>query len=113
MKMTEITLEEAVGKPLAHDLTRIDVKKGIKGARFKKGQIITEADFPVLRDMGKEHLTVLELDPGEVHEDDAALALCAAVKGRNVIEVDAEFPITLHDRLEPMLDLFNENLQHW
>ncbi len=94
--MTEITLEEAVGKPLAHDLTKIDVKKGVKGARFKKGQCITEADFPVLREMGKEHLTVLELEPGEVHEDDAALALCAAIKGRNVIATEpSEGRITL------------------
>lgn len=96
MRITEITLEEAVGRPLAHDLTKIDVKKGIKGARFKKGQIITEDDFPILREMGKEHLTVLELDPDEVHEDDAALAMCAAVRGRNIAATEpSEGRITL------------------
>lgn len=81
MKMTQITLEEAVGRPLAHDLTKIDAKLGTKGARFKKGQIVTEADLPTLRDMGKEHLSILELEPGEVHEDDAATALCSVLKG--------------------------------
>jgi hypothetical protein len=83
MKITEISLEEAVGRPLAHDLTRIDARSHTKGARFKKGQIIAEADLSVLREMGREHLTVLELEPDEVHEDDAALALCGAICGLN------------------------------
>jgi hypothetical protein len=83
MKITEISLKEAVGRPLAHDLTRIDAQAHTKGARFKKGQIITEADLPVLREMGREHLTVLELEPDEIHEDDAAKALCGAICGLN------------------------------
>jgi hypothetical protein len=33
--------------------------------------------------MGREHLTVLELEPDEVHEDDAAEALCGAICGLN------------------------------
>lgn len=96
MKWTEITLEEAVGRPLAHDLTKIDAKSGTKGARFKKGQIVTEADLPVLREMGKEHLSILELEPGEMHEDDAAEALCAALRGDNCTPTPpAEGRITL------------------
>ena len=83
MKITEIALEEAVGRPLAHDLTKIDARSHTKGARFKKGQTITEADLQVLREMGREHLTVLELEPDEVHEDDAAEALCGAICGMN------------------------------
>lgn len=104
MKITEITLEEAAGKPLAHDLTKIDVKKGVKGARFKKGQIITEADFPVLREMGKEHLTVLELEADEMHEDDAALAMSAVVTGMNVAaSAPSEGRITLCAELDGLL----------
>ncbi|MDR1650501.1 MAG: molybdopterin-binding protein, partial [Synergistaceae bacterium] len=83
MKVTEITLEEAVGRPLAHDLTKIDAKTGTKGARFKKGQIITEDDLDTLRDMGREHLSVLELGKDEVHEDDAAHELCGVLCGIN------------------------------
>ncbi|MDR0616738.1 MAG: molybdopterin-binding protein [Synergistaceae bacterium] len=83
MKMTFITLEEAVGKPLAHDLTKIDAKNHTKGARFKKGQIISEADLPVLREMGKENLSILELSADEMHENDAAEALCGALCGKN------------------------------
>jgi hypothetical protein len=83
MKMTSITLEEAVGRPLAHDLTKIDAKNHTKGARFKKGQIITEADLPILREMGRESLSILELAADEMHEDDAAEALCRALLGEN------------------------------
>ena len=90
MKMTQITLEEAIGKPLAHDLTQIDAKKKTKGARFKKGQIITEADLPVLRSMGKEHLSIFDPEPNEVHEDDAAEAICAVLKGDNCIASQPE-----------------------
>jgi hypothetical protein len=83
VRLTEITLEEALGRPLAHDLTRIDAINGTKGARFKKGQIITEADIPVLRAMGRAHLSILELEPDELHEDDAARALCETLLGAN------------------------------
>ena len=84
MKITSIPLEEAVGLHLAHDLTQIDAKNHKKSARFKKGQVVTEVDLPTLRDMGREHLEIMELSPGEVHEDDAALALAAALKGDNL-----------------------------
>lgn len=77
-------MEEAVGKPLAHDLTQIMAAEHKKSARFKKGQVITEADIPTLRDMGRENLTVLELSAGDVHEDDAALALAGVLCGDNL-----------------------------
>ncbi|MDR3354696.1 MAG: molybdopterin-binding protein, partial [Synergistaceae bacterium] len=83
MKLTEIVLEEAVGMPLAHDMTMIDAKLGTKCARFKRGQIVTTDDLPVLRAMGREHISILELDSNEVHEDDAANALCEALMGEN------------------------------
>jgi hypothetical protein len=82
--MTEIPVEEALGCPLAHDLTQIDAVAGTKGARFRKGQVLVPADLPVLRSMGREHLSVLELEPDEVHEDDAALALAERLTGEGV-----------------------------
>lgn len=84
MKITQIPLEQAVGLPLAHDLTQIDAKNHKKSARFKKGQVITEADLETLRDMGRENLSVMELSPGDVHEDDAALRLGEALCGENL-----------------------------
>lgn len=84
MKITQIPLEQAVGLPLAHDLTQIDAKNRKKSARFKKGQIITEADLETLRSMGRENLSVMELSPGDVHEDDAAIQLGEALCGENL-----------------------------
>ena len=84
MKITQIPLEQAVGLPLAHDLTQIDAKNRKKSARFKKGQIITEADLETLRSMGRENLSVMELSPSDVHEDDAAMQLGEALCGENL-----------------------------
>ena len=62
MKIRQIAIEEAVGKPLAHDLTKIDAKNRKKGARFKKEQIVTEEDLPVLRDMSKGSIRQLKIE---------------------------------------------------
>ena len=45
--MKLIKTEEAVGHVLCHDITEI-VKDVRKGARFRKGHIVTEEDIPVL-----------------------------------------------------------------
>ena len=77
--MKLIRTEEAVGHVLCHDLTQI-IKDQYKGARFRKGHVVRPEDIPVLLSMGKEHLYVWELEPGTLHEDDAAerlYALCA------------------------------------
>jgi len=84
MKVATIAIEDAVGLPLAHDLTQVDAGKGIKGARFRRGHVVTEEDLPVLRRMGKLNLTVLDLEEGEVHEDDAALELGGALAGEGL-----------------------------
>lgn len=76
--MKYIRTEDAVGHTLAHDHTQI-IKDSYKGARFKKGHIVTEEDIPVLLSMGKEHVYVWELEPGMVHEDDAAARLAALI----------------------------------
>ena len=77
--MKLIRTEEAVGHVLCHDLTQI-IKDQYKDARFRKGQVVTAEDIPVLLSMGKEHLYVWEMTPGMLHENDAAerlYALCA------------------------------------
>ena len=70
---------DAVGHVLCHDLTQI-IPGSYKDARFRKGHVVTEEDIPVLLSMGKEHLYVWEMNPGMVHENDAAerlYVLCA------------------------------------
>ena len=78
-----IPVDKAVGKVLAHDIT--EIRPGnFKGAAFKKGHILGEQDIPHLRRLGKEHLFVLDLGPGELHEDEAALRLVKAFAGSGI-----------------------------
>lgn len=81
MKLIKTT--EAVGHVLCHDLTQI-IPGRYKGARFRKGHIITEEDIPVLLSMGKENLYIFELGAGMVHENDAAEILCEICRGDNI-----------------------------
>ncbi len=78
--MKKLPIEEAIGKPLASDITRI-VPGKIKGPAFKRGQILKEEDIPLLKEMGKAHVYVLDPDKGYIHEDDAAIALANAYGG--------------------------------
>jgi molybdenum cofactor synthesis domain-containing protein len=81
--LRKIRVEEAVGKRLAHDLTQIIPGK-FKGAAFRKGQIVQRKDLPRLLDMGKKQVFVLELSPGDLHEDEAAKRMGMAMAGRGV-----------------------------
>jgi hypothetical protein len=83
MRYKSIPVEEAVGMVLPHDITEI-VPGVFKGARFKKGHIVRIEDIPKLKDLGKNHLYVLELEEDELHEDEAALRLAKAVAGEGV-----------------------------
>ncbi|MDR1977894.1 MAG: molybdopterin-binding protein [Synergistaceae bacterium] len=80
MKVKIIDVQDAVGTVLSHDLTLIDPESRYKGARFKKGHAVAEEDIALLKRMGREHLSILELEDDEVHEDDAALRLAASMK---------------------------------
>jgi molybdenum cofactor synthesis domain-containing protein len=79
-----VSVDQSVGKVLAHDITEIRPGQ-FKGAAFKKGYIVTAEDIPHLKRLGKEHLYVLNLAQGEVHEDDAALALAREMAGEGVV----------------------------
>lgn len=80
---TTIPVEASVGTILAHDIT--EIRPGhFKGPAFKKGHVIRKEDVAHLKRVGKENLYVLHLEPGEVHEDDAALRLASAFSGKGV-----------------------------
>jgi hypothetical protein len=79
-----IPVDQAVGTVLAHDITEIRPGQ-FKGPAFKKGYVVTAADIPHLRRLGKEHLYVLSLGPEQVHEDEAALELARALCGAGVV----------------------------
>jgi molybdenum cofactor synthesis domain-containing protein len=81
--LKKIRVEEAVGKRLAHDLTQIIPGK-FKGAAFRKGHTVQKEDLPRLLDMGKKQVFVLDLSPGELHEDEAARRMAKAMAGKGI-----------------------------
>jgi hypothetical protein len=78
-----IPVEEAIGMPLAHDITEIVPGKH-KGPAFRRGHIVRQEDISKLLDVGKRHLYVMELGKDELHEEDAARRLARAAAGSNL-----------------------------
>ena len=81
--MREIKVEDAIGKILCHDITKI-VRGEIKDAAFRKGHIITAEDIPELLKLGKENIFVWENDASKLHENDAAEILRQITQGENL-----------------------------
>lgn len=78
-----IPVEEAVGLPLAHDITEIIPGKH-KGPAFRRGHIIRPEDVSKLLDVGKANIYVMNLEKDELHEEDAARRLAIAAAGANL-----------------------------
>ncbi|MDI6725979.1 MAG: molybdopterin-binding protein [Smithellaceae bacterium] len=78
-----VSVAEAVGLTLAHDITEIRPGE-FKGRAFRRGQVIKPENLDHLRRLGKEHLYVLKINADELHEDDAALCLAQALIGPGV-----------------------------
>lgn len=83
-QLKEVSVYDAIGLRLAHDLTRI-VPGQFKGRLFKKGHLIKEEDIPSLLDIGKEHIYIMELGELDLHEDDAAIRMAKALAGDDLI----------------------------
>jgi hypothetical protein len=82
--VSKVRVEEAIGMPLAHDVTKV-VPGGSKGPAFRRGHIIKKEDISELLRIGKEHVFILSLDEGEVHEEEAALRIARAVMGPGLV----------------------------
>lgn len=107
--MKKIKVEDAVGQILAHDLTRI-IPGVEKGPLFKMGHRLAQADIPLLLDIGKKNIFVLEGNEKGVHENEAGERIARAVMGDHVrISAPSEGKVNLlstHDgvlRIRPEL----------
>lgn len=83
--MKKVSIEEAVGLPICHDMTRV-VPGEFKGVAFKKGHIITKEDIPMLKSMGKENIYVGEIPEGFVHEDECARRIADSIASKDEFE---------------------------
>ena len=109
--MKKIKIEDAVGMVLGHDVTQI-IPGQFKGPKFKRGHLIREEDIPEFLKIGKEHVYVMGLKPGILHEDDAALRLGKAFSGENIKTTGpSEGKVTFHSRLNGVLKI-NLSLLH-
>ncbi len=106
-----IPVDQAVGMILPHDITEI-VKDEFKGRAFKKGHIIQPRDVEHLRRLGKENIYVLELGPGEIHENEAAALLAEALAGEGTQYSDdvVEGKITIKAACDGLLKINREAL---
>lgn len=87
--MRKVSVQDAVGMTLCHDITK--VAPGVyKGRAFARGHVIREEDIEPLLNLGKENIYVWEENAGEIHEDDAAVRLAQAIKGENVTYTQPE-----------------------
>ncbi len=75
--MKKVKVQDAVGMTLCHDITAM--YDGFKGALFKRGHVIEEADIPRMLDIGKQTVFIWEPEAGEIHEEDAATRMAAAM----------------------------------
>jgi hypothetical protein len=109
--MKKIKIEDAVGMVLGHDVTQIIPGK-YKGPRFKRGHRIRQGDISEFLKIGKEHIYVMDLKSGIIHEDDAALRLGKALSGKNIkMTGPSEGKVTFHSRINGVLRI-NLSLLH-
>jgi molybdenum cofactor cytidylyltransferase len=80
MYQTILPPEQALGHILRHNLADQRGRKALS-----KGHRIAPADLPLLRALGVESLRVAVLEPGDIHEDEAAQRLAEAVCGSGVL----------------------------
>lgn len=81
--MKEIPVQEAVGRVLFHDITRI-VPGEFEGRAFKKGHVIEAGDVPKLLNLGKDNIYILDLEEGFVHENESAVRIAQAAVGEGI-----------------------------
>lgn len=84
MKTFSIETKKSIGRVIAHDITRIEMGS-FKGPAFKKGHIIKEEDVEILLSLGKKHIYSIEIEPSELHEDEAGLRLASSLQGPGLI----------------------------
>lgn len=81
--MKLVSIENAIGHIICHDITRI-VKNGEKGVAFKKGHVVHKEDIEELLSLGKRSLYIWESNPSTMHENDAAEALYSLCANRDI-----------------------------
>ncbi|MDE2362826.1 MAG: molybdopterin-binding protein [Hyphomicrobiales bacterium] len=83
MKFGPVAVGDAEGAIVAHAVRR-------PGLTLKKGDVVDATHIEMLRAAGVGEIVVARLEPGDIGEDEAALALARALAGAN-LRLDAPF----------------------
>lgn len=79
MQFGPVPVTASVGRILAHNLTSPDGRRA-----FRKGHTVRAEDVAALHDVAGDTVYVATLEPGDIHEDEAARRLARAVVGEGV-----------------------------
>ena len=109
--MKKVKVEDAIGLPILHDMTRI-VPNEFKGVAFKRGHIIVKKDIPVLKAMGKENIYAGDIPKGFLHEEDCAVRIAEAICNREDYEVSevSEGKINIYSKETGIFKIDEEKL---
>ena len=112
-----ISVEDAVGCSLLHDMTRI-IPNNEKGPAFRNGHVVEKDDIDLLLTMGKKRVYVEEagkLGDKWVHENEAALALGRVMAGDGISfsNVPSEGKVTFRAERDGLLVVDEERLIHF
>lgn len=83
MTIRKTNLEDCEGMILGYDLPKF-MPKEYRGPLFKKGHVICAEDIPYLQKIAKDRIYLIELLPGQMHENDAITRIAQSVAGENV-----------------------------
>jgi molybdenum cofactor cytidylyltransferase len=83
LKFGPVAVADAIGGIVAHAIRQ-------PGLTLRKGDRLGEPQIALLREAGVDTVTIAQLDPGDVGEDEAALRLAEAVAGDHV-RIDKPF----------------------
>ena len=111
-----IAVENAVGRSLLHDMTRV-IPASEKGPAFKSRQVLERDDIELLLTMGKKRVYVEGAGgPGDewIHENEAAVAMGRMMAGDGVAFTDApsEGKVTFTAERDGLLVFDEERLMH-
>lgn len=109
IQMKTVAVQEAVGKRLCHDITKV-IPGEYKGPAFRRDHIIREEDIAELLKIGKENIYVWEENAGEIHEDEAAVRIAKAVMGKNIHFLNPQEGKTVLEASEKGLFKLNSSL---
>jgi molybdenum cofactor synthesis domain-containing protein len=102
--LKKISVHDAVGTKLAHDITEIRPGE-FKGPAFQKDHTVCDEDICRLQKLGKNNLYLIDLDEDEIHENQAASILAMGLAGEGITWEDKprEGKIGLHAAIDGLL----------